>query len=137
MDWMRVPNFPRRRRRLCSTVEDGGGAGVEAVSVAVDGQPRAEKLAGRALRVDPGQHEFRFTAAGRPTVTRRFVLEDGDKDRRERIVLEGAAATPAAAPPAPTADVTPSAGGAMGTQKMPLFVQSGEAWSGASIAATA
>ena len=61
--------------------------------VTVDGALLTEKLEGRALRVEPGSHTFTFTAAGNPVVTETFVLKEGEKERRERIVI-GAATKP-------------------------------------------
>ena len=80
------------------TAKDASGADVGAVSVTMDGQPLADKLDGGAIAVDPGQHVFAFTVAGRAPVTRALILAEGDKNRREIIELEGDAARPAASP---------------------------------------
>ena len=42
---------------------------------------------GTAFPVDPGQHTFGFEAAGFVTTTRALVLTEGEKTRRERVVL--------------------------------------------------
>jgi hypothetical protein len=61
-----------------------------------------------ALPVDPGEHVFTFTASGGPSVSRRFLVREGEKDRRERIVLDAPGAnptptpTPTSNPPTPT-----------------------------------
>ena len=67
------------------------GDDVVLVHVAVDGVRLADVLDGRALGVDPGQHVFTFAVPGQAPTTYRFVLKEGEKDRRERIVLAGAA----------------------------------------------
>lgn len=80
-------------------VKDGTGHDVSTVAVRMDGHPFADKLDGRALLVDPGEHEFTFTVAGQAPVTETLVIKESEKERRERVVLGGAAAslTPAQA----------------------------------------
>jgi hypothetical protein len=77
-------------------VKDASGADVFAVSVTLDGRPWAGSLEGKALPADPGKHVFVFTTAGHVPVARTVVLTEGEKGRRERIVLEGPGAAPAA-----------------------------------------
>jgi hypothetical protein len=82
-------------------VKDGGGNDLTGVRVEMDGGTLAEHLEGTALSIDPGEHTFTFTHAGDPPVQKAFVIREGEKDRRERIVLGPAAvaALPAVAPP--------------------------------------
>ncbi len=83
-------------------VKDPSGNDLAAVTVTMDGKPLVDRLDGTALSLDPGEHRFSFTAAGRPTVERTFILHEGEQDRRERIVLANAPEAPALAPaPAP------------------------------------
>jgi len=90
-------------------VKDANGGDISAVSVTVDGQPLANKLDGRALPVDPGEHTFTFTATSGPPVSKKFVVKEGQKDRRERIDLAPGAAAPAPAPaPAQPAAASPT-----------------------------
>ena len=98
----RLNELERLQPTIVFDVKDGDGVDVSGVSVTVDGQPLTDRLEGLALKVDPGEHAFTFTAAGHPAVTRSFVLKEGEKDRRERIVLESAAVPPAAPSPTPT-----------------------------------
>ena len=67
--------------------KDGSGHDLTAVSITVDGRPLTEKNDGTPLSIDPGQHVFTFTVAGQPQVSQTFVLKEGEKGRRERIVL--------------------------------------------------
>ncbi len=78
-------------------VKDGSGRDLSLVTVTADGRPLAEKLDGKALQVDPGEHIFVFTVPDQAPVTESFVLREGDKERRERIVI-GAPVLPTAAP---------------------------------------
>jgi hypothetical protein len=81
------------------------GADLSAVKLSIDGEVLAERLEGTALAVDPGEHTFTFEATGQPRLSKKFVVVEGQKDRRELISLgaptEGAAAAAAAtaAPP--------------------------------------
>ena len=98
--------------------KDESGNDLSAVTVTVDGKPLAVTLAGSALRVDPGSHEFVFTASGKPPVIKRYVVSEGDKGRLLEIQI-GAPSPPApippsapgrarpSAPPAPTAVIAP------------------------------
>jgi hypothetical protein len=89
--------------------KDGSGRDVSGVRVTVDGRPAAEKLDGTALQVDPGEHVFVFAAADQTPVTQSFVIKEGDKERRERIVI-GAAALAMPPPSSEPASVQPTGG---------------------------
>jgi hypothetical protein len=84
--------------------KDEQGRDLVLVRVTVDARPLSDRLDGRALSVDPGEHTFIFESPGKPPVTRRFVLKEGEKERRERIVL---GATPSTALPPPPDEVPP------------------------------
>lgn len=94
------------------------------VKVTMDGALLASGLQGTALTIDPGQHEFTFETPGQPAVTKTLVIHEGEKDRREKVVIgteappvpppvtqgpPAAAGTPIPAPPpSPSSGVTPS-----------------------------
>jgi len=81
-------------------VQDPDGNDLTAVKVSLDGESLAERLDGKALDVDPGEHLFRFESAGHPTVEKRLVIVEGEKNRRERVVMgEPKAVAPVVAPP--------------------------------------
>jgi hypothetical protein len=77
--------------------KDATGNDVSAVRVTIDGAPLTDRLDGRALAVDLGEHLFRFEPGQGPVVTKKLVIHEGEKDRREMVLLAGAAGT---APPA-------------------------------------
>jgi hypothetical protein len=88
---------------------DGAGNDLRDVKVSMDGAPLVTTLDGRPISVDPGEHTFRFETTGQPAVEKKLVVREGEKDRRESVML----GTPAPAPspaPAPVAPpvVTPS-----------------------------
>jgi serine/threonine-protein kinase len=141
----RLDELERAQPTIAFDVKDAAGSDVSAVSVTLDGQPLTETLEGRALSADPGKHTFTFTVAGHAPVTRALVLTEGEKGRREHIVLPGAGPAPSAPPPAPAPSSTsmagpptsaappplpdeapaPSASGGMGTQKILGLVTGG------------
>jgi|HubBroStandDraft_1064217.scaffolds.fasta_scaffold26707_2 hypothetical protein len=99
----RLDELERAQPGIVFDVKDASGRDLSAVKVTVDGAPLADKVDGTALQVDPGEHVFVFTMPGQAPVTQTFVLKEGDKERRERIVLR-----PALVPAA----TSPSSGGA-------------------------
>jgi hypothetical protein len=85
-------------------VKDAAGNDLTGVRVDMDGSMLAEHLEGTALSIDPGEHNFTFTHAADPAVQKVFVIREGEKDRRERVVVGAAAVAvvPAPAPPVVT-----------------------------------
>jgi hypothetical protein len=117
----RIDELDRAQPTLVFDAKDVDGNDVLSVRVGSDGHVLTEKMTGVALAIDPGEHVFTFEAPGRPTVTRTFLVKEGDKDRRERVVFAGAQMPPGVA----TAQVSMSAGpetgasgGGMGTQRV-------------------
>ena len=116
---------------LVLAVKDRAGRDLSEVRVTADGQAVAEHLDGSALSIDPGPHEFTFTAAGAPPLTETIILHEGEKDRRETVTLAiGTAPAPAtlASPgtsPEGRVDSTPSPQGGGKTQRVLGFVAGG------------
>jgi hypothetical protein len=77
--------------------QDAAGRDLSAVHVTLDGQVLAEKLDGKALAVDAGDHVVRFEAEGSPPVEQKVILREGEKNRTLRAVI-GASARSAATP---------------------------------------
>jgi hypothetical protein len=90
----RLDELEKAQPTIIFDVKDGSGRDLVDATATVDGQPLAHTLDGSALRMDPGAHVFVFAKVGQPSVTQTFVLKEGEKERRERIVI-GAAATTA------------------------------------------
>jgi hypothetical protein len=82
-------------------VKDGAGNDVSGVTVTIDGRPLASKLTGAAVAVDPGEHRFKFEAAGAPSTEQTVVIREADKDRRLHVVLGAAPTTASDAGQAP------------------------------------
>jgi hypothetical protein len=98
----RLDEVERTQPTVLFDARDGDGRDLVAVRVTMDGQPLTDRLEGKVLRVDPGAHTFTFTVEGQPAVTQTFVLKEGERDRRERIVIGQPTA------PAPTAVAAPA-----------------------------
>jgi hypothetical protein len=95
---------------LVLAATDGGGNDLRDVKVSVDGAPLAQTLDGRPVSIDPGEHTFRFEYAGQAPVEKKLVVREGEKDRRESVVI-GPPPPPVPAPgpvPAPTPPPSPS-----------------------------
>jgi hypothetical protein len=115
--------------------KDADGNDLVAVKVTMDGQPIADRLEGKALAIDPGEHAFSFETAGQASIKKQFVIREGEKDRRERVVLgapsvahapipAAASASLVTAPPnAPQDSSGPSSG--LGTQRVLAIVAAG------------
>lgn len=121
----RLDELERAQPTVIFDAKDGTDRDLSAVKVTMDGSLLTEKLDGTALRVDPGAHVFSFSAAEQAPVTQTFVIKEGDKERRERIVIGPPAtvvATTASAPPPPSPASSVEGGGgsvgAIGTQRI-------------------
>lgn len=68
-------------------VSSATGAAPEGAKMSLDGA-EAILLDGRALPVNPGEHEAVFEASGFRTSSRRLVVSEGEKLRREVVVLD-------------------------------------------------
>ena len=92
-------------------VKDAAGNDMSAVTVTMDGKPLAARLEGTAISLDPGEHRFHFEVSGKPPVDKTFVLLEGEKDRRERIVFAPTATRPSTATVASATTSAPAAAG--------------------------
>ena len=87
-------------------VKDPDGHDLTDVKVTMDGEALAEKMTGTAMDVAVGEHEFAFSADGFVTATQKYLLVEGQKDRRESVTLQRNA-PPVVTPPPPPTVVTP------------------------------
>jgi hypothetical protein len=94
----RLDELDKAQPTIAFEVKDAFGADLSVVKVSVDGRPLTERLDGSALPVDIGQHVFVFEVAGQRPGIRTLVLTEGEKGRRERVII-GAATRLAPAPP--------------------------------------
>jgi hypothetical protein len=85
---------------LVLEVKTASGDDATGVRVLEDGAVIAEKLGGTALELDPGEHRLTFEADGQPSVTKTFALHEGEKGRRERVILASSTPVPLAGEPA-------------------------------------
>jgi len=86
------------------------GKEVADVRVIVDGEPVAERVDGKPVALDPGEHHFRFERAGQAPVEVTAVLRAGEKERlvEARFGPEPSPAQPPApTPPPPASSLAP------------------------------
>jgi hypothetical protein len=99
----RVASLGAAMPTLILAAKDASGGDLYDVKVSLDGAPLVGSLDGRPIAIDPGAHTFLFEVAGQPPVERKLVLREGEKDRRETVVL---GAAPAPTPPVSTPSTT-------------------------------
>lgn len=89
---------------------DAAGAPLADVVVTIDGEPVTDAIAGLAIPVDPGLHQFVFERPGDPPVTINLLISEGEKNKRVVAVLgpPAAPAAPAPTPPPPVASSPPA-----------------------------
>jgi hypothetical protein len=88
------------------SLRDARGADQTSAHVTIDGEPRGERLDGRALEIDPGDHLLRVELASGQTVERRITIRDGEQ--RRSLALTLAKTDVAAPPPSPVPHASPS-----------------------------
>ena len=93
------------------TATNGYGRPLVAVRVTVDGELLTDRLDGRPLPVDPGEHVFAFEALGRLAARMQLTLSEGDTKVRHAVVLHTESGdpvdeVPAPGPPTPIATAT-------------------------------
>jgi hypothetical protein len=81
---------------IVPTVSDAKGAPMSQVTVAMDGEPLAGQLDGRAIPVDPGLHEFTFKTEQGVVATQKVEIARGQRNRSIAVTM-----APPAPPPAP------------------------------------
>ena len=98
---LRLDELERLIPSLVFEAKDASGKDLALVRVKVDGRPLADRLDGKALPVDPGEHTFTFEVVGYAPVTRTLLLREGDRARRERVILVPSGIEPPADKEAP------------------------------------
>jgi hypothetical protein len=113
-------------------VKDAAGNDEPDVKESIDGVAVAAQLGGRATPIDPGPHVFTFEVPGQAPVEKKVIVSEGDKDRREKIVIgapaqagQAAQGTQATAAPALAPGSASSAPSNASTQKTLGFVAGG------------
>jgi hypothetical protein len=76
---------------------DAAGGETIAIRVLLDGKPLVERLDGRAIEVDPGQHTFRYEYGGEH-IEERIVIREGERNRKLTASFAKAAPVPSTAP---------------------------------------
>ena len=98
---------------------DASGADTSDVRVLFDGAPLKDRLDGKAVPVDPGQHTFRYEltgGAGANPIEEKIVIREGDKNRKLAISFGGGGGTSGTV----TGDTAGETGGDDGGGKIPV-----------------
>ncbi|MGH7296183.1 MAG: hypothetical protein ACRELB_14675, partial [Polyangiaceae bacterium] len=66
---------------------DAEGRDLSAVNVRMGDELLVDHLDGTPIAVDPGEHLFRFEAAGSPAAVKKLVLHEGEKERRVAVAF--------------------------------------------------
>ncbi len=69
------------------SARDAEGRDVGAVRVRVDGALLIERLDGKPMPIDPGEHVFRYEVAGRAPLEEKVIISAGERDRLLRVRL--------------------------------------------------
>jgi hypothetical protein len=104
----RLDELEKAQPTMAFDVKDAAGADLIDVRVSVDGQLLVDHLDGKPVNVDPGAHVFTFEVAGKPPITERLLVREGETTRRERVVVGTAAAASAPVPPKPVTAPAPT-----------------------------
>jgi hypothetical protein len=99
---VRLDELEKGQPTIIFGAKDASRADVIDVRVSVDGQPLIDHLDGKPVNVDSGAHAFTFEVAGQPPITRKLVVTEGEKGRRERVVVGSASSSPATTTPVST-----------------------------------
>jgi hypothetical protein len=83
----RVAEVTAAMPTLVLVAKDGAGNDLVDVRVTADGALLTEHLDGRAWKIEPGPHAFTFESPGSLPLTKKLVIGEGEKDRRETVVL--------------------------------------------------
>ncbi|HKP60997.1 MAG TPA: hypothetical protein VJV78_29910 [Polyangiales bacterium] len=67
---------------------------LSAVAVSMDGHSLVQRLEGTALSIDPGEHQFVFSAQNVAPVQKTLIIREGEKGRREKVILGGEVMAP-------------------------------------------
>lgn len=94
----RLDELAQHQPTIVLAARDARGADLVQVVVKMDGTVLTERLDGRALAIDPGEHVFTFEATGTLPLERRVVVHEGAQARVESVTLADAAPAPAPAP---------------------------------------
>ncbi len=80
---------------------DTAGKETTEVRISIDGAILRERLDGKGVAFDPGEHAFRYELQGAPSIEERVLIREAEKNRRISISFTRPVAP---APPAPIVD---------------------------------
>jgi hypothetical protein len=115
VDWL--SQIEQRVPAVTVDARDSAGGTITAVRVIVDGETLTDKLDPPVVRIDPGEHQFRFEHRGSVPISMNVTLKEGEPGRTLLVQFAAPAvvkqapglSTPTPGPPLITASAAPSA----------------------------
>ncbi len=89
------------------SAKDAAGKDMTEVRVLMDGKPLVDKLGGDVLEIAPGEHTFRFEAAGQKPVEKKLLVLIGEHNILVQVSIGGAEPAPTPPPPPVATVVAP------------------------------
>lgn len=74
-------DLEQRAATIIVSAKDGKGSDLSEVKVTMDGKPLVDRLDGKPLPIDPGEHVFVYEASGFQAVEQRVVINASEKNR--------------------------------------------------------
>jgi hypothetical protein len=90
----RMKEVERAAPTIVFVAKGPAGNSLRGVQITMDGARLADHLDGSALVVDPGEHVFALVADGYPSVSKKLVIREGVKGRKEVVMFTTATAPP-------------------------------------------
>jgi hypothetical protein len=90
------------------SARDRDGRDIGDVRVLVDGAPFLEKLDGKAVSIDAGEHKIHFERAGESPLDQQIIVREGEKNRQVAVRFGPAMDKSPPAKPPPVEPVPPS-----------------------------
>ena len=90
----RMTALERAAPTIVFAAKGPAGNTLRAVKVTMDGARLADHLDGAGLVVDPGEHVFALVADGYTSVSKKLVIREGAKGRKEVVIFRSTAPSP-------------------------------------------
>src|SRR5262249_54424310 len=104
-----LANLDTRLPSVVVSAQDPDGHDTAEVKVTLDQTPLLERLDGKAIPLDPGEHLLRFERQGSPPVEEKVIAREGEQRRVLAVHFERAKGSTPVTPPPPQQKGVPAA----------------------------
>jgi hypothetical protein len=115
-----VADVEQRMPTILVVLKDGDGNDMSGGRVTIDGAMVASRIDGRALEIDPGEHQITITIEGRPPLVQTIVAREREKGREVAFALEPTKPREAPPPPPPPPPTEPTPPKDRAAERRPL-----------------